>query len=98
MRCVMRFGLVSTWLPLAPPPRLPAASSPSSQRGRRDRHDKAQARCRQHFAPVGDQLLVGPADVADVAVEIEQAERIDVAVLLAKRGVPIDLVGQANTR
>ena len=48
----------------------------------------------KHLAPVADQLLVGLADVADVAVEIVQAERVDVAVLLAQRGVPVDLVGQ----
>src|SRR5258705_9450175 len=60
-----------------------------------DRHDQAYALRRQDIAPVGDQLLVSLADVADLAVEIEQAERIDVAVLLAERGVPVDLVGQA---
>src|SRR5918997_6464824 len=59
-----------------------------------DRHDQAHRRSRQDVAPVGDQLLVGPADVADFAVDIEQAERIDIAVLLAQRGVPVDLVNQ----
>src|SRR6476646_8685039 len=60
-----------------------------------DRHHEADARRRKHVAPVGDQLLIGLADVADLAVEIEQPERVDVAVLLAERRVPIDLVGQA---
>src|SRR5688572_8919110 len=60
-----------------------------------DRHHQAHARSRQHVTPVGDQLLVGPADVADLAVSVEQAERVDVAVLLAKRSVPVDLVDQA---
>src|SRR3954447_6654179 len=59
-----------------------------------DRHDQAHALRRKHVSPVGDQLLVGLADVADVTVEVEQPERIDVAILLAKRGVPVDLVGQ----
>src|SRR5688572_12442773 len=59
-----------------------------------DRHDQADARRRQHVAPIGDQLLIGLADVADLAVHVEQAERIDVAVLLAERGVPVDLVNQ----
>src|SRR5438067_1616903 len=39
-----------------------------------DRHDQADARRRKHVAPIGDQLLVGLADVTDLAVEIEQAE------------------------
>src|SRR5690242_10313003 len=60
-----------------------------------DRHHEADAGSRKHVAPVGDQLLVGAADVADLAVEVEQPERIDVAVLLAKRRVPVDLVGEA---
>src|SRR5207253_4103271 len=60
-----------------------------------DRHHQAHALRRQHVAPVGDQLLVSAADIADLAVEVEQAERIYVAVLLAERGVPVDLVGQA---
>src|SRR3990170_1132941 len=59
-----------------------------------DRHDQANGRGRQHVAPVGDQLLVGLADVADLAVRVEQAERIDIAVLLAQRGVPVELVDQ----
>ena len=78
-----------------PPMLRPAASSSSSMLADLlDRHDQADALRRKHVAPVGDQLLVGLADVADLAVEVEQAERIDVAVLLAKRGVPVDLVGQ----
>src|SRR5258708_21948345 len=36
-----------------------------------DRHHQADARRRKHVAPVGDQLLVGLADVADLAVEVE---------------------------
>src|SRR6185369_5932944 len=60
-----------------------------------DRNHQADTLRRQDVSPVGDQLLVGLADVADLAVEVEQAERIDVAVLLPERGVPIDLVGQA---
>src|SRR4051794_19702445 len=59
-----------------------------------DWNDQADARGRQNVAPVGDQLLVGLADVADLAVEVEEAERVHIAVLLAKRGVPVDLVGQ----
>src|SRR3954468_24303334 len=59
-----------------------------------DRDDQADALRRKHAAPVRDQLLVGLADVADLAVEVEQSERIAVAVLLAKRGVPIHLVDQ----
>src|SRR5205085_9818055 len=55
-----------------------------------DRHDEADASRGKHLPPVPDQLLVGPADVADLAVQVEQAERIDVTVLLAKRRVPID--------
>src|SRR3982751_1836475 len=47
-----------------------------------DRDDQAYAGGRQHVAPVGDQLLVGLADVAHLTVEIEQAERVDVAVAL----------------
>src|SRR6185295_13769594 len=35
-----------------------------------DRHDQAHALRRQDVAPVGDQLLVGLADVADLAVEV----------------------------
>src|SRR5205823_2296145 len=58
-----------------------------------DGNDQAYARSREHVPPVGDQLLVGLADVAHLAVEIEQPERIDVAVLLAQRRVPIHLVG-----
>src|SRR5688572_19651892 len=53
-----------------------------------DRHHQAHARRRQDVAPVGDQLLVRLADVADLAVGVEQAERVEIAVLLAKRGVP----------
>src|SRR3954452_25101589 len=60
-----------------------------------DRYDQADALCRKHVAPVGDQLLVRLADVAHLAVEVEQPERVDVAVLLAERGVPVDLAGQA---
>src|SRR3954470_24773954 len=60
-----------------------------------DGHDQAHALRRKHVAPVGDQLLVGLADVADLAVEVEQAERVDVAVLLAERGIPVDLIGEA---
>src|SRR4051812_45801138 len=59
-----------------------------------DRDDQAHAGGRKHVAPIGDQLFVCSTDVADLAVQIEQAERIDVAVLLAERGVPVDLVGQ----
>src|SRR5687767_7516880 len=60
-----------------------------------DRHHQADGRGRQDVAPVGDQLLVGLADIADLAVRVEQAERVDVAVLLAERSVPVDLVDQA---
>src|SRR5690349_4304984 len=60
-----------------------------------DRHHEADAGRRKHVPPIGDQLLVSSPDVADLAVEVEQPERIDVAVLLAKRGVPVDLVGKA---
>src|SRR3954453_11903853 len=60
-----------------------------------DRNNQAHARGREHVAPVSDQLLVGLADIADLAVEIEQPKRVDVAVLLAKRGIPVDLVGEA---
>src|SRR4051812_18191459 len=67
---------------------------PLAMLGRDDRHDEAQARGGGHVLPVRDQLLVGAADVPDVAVEIVEPERIDVTVLLAKRRVPIDLVGQ----
>src|SRR3569623_3207112 len=59
-----------------------------------DRHHQADARRRKHVAPVSDQLLVRLADVADLAVEVEQPERVHIAVLLAKRRVPIELVGQ----
>ena len=40
-------------------------------------------------------MLVCPADIADPAVEVEQAERVHIAVLFAQRSVPVDLVGQA---
>src|SRR3954466_3046549 len=46
-----------------------------------DWHHQTHARGRKHIAPVGAQLLVGLADVADLAVKVEQTERIDVAVL-----------------
>src|SRR5688500_3604480 len=55
-----------------------------------DRHHQADARRRQDVAPVGDQLLVRLADVANLAVGVEQAERVQIAVLLAERGIPVD--------
>src|SRR3954468_5284581 len=60
-----------------------------------ERHDEADARGGKHVAPIGDQLLVRLADVPDLAVEVEEAKRIDVAVLLAERSIPVDLVGKA---
>src|SRR4051794_35179656 len=63
-------------------------------RWRNDRNDKAQAGSRKHLAPIADQALVGSADISNVPVEVIEAERVDVSVLLAKRGVPVDLVGQ----
>src|SRR6476620_5619547 len=47
-------------------------------RRRYDRNDEAEARCRKHLAPVADQALVGTTDVSDVAVEVIEAERVDV--------------------
>src|SRR5687768_4469651 len=46
---------------------------------RNDRDAEAEAGGGEDVAPVLDQLLVGLADVADVAVEIEQAERVHIA-------------------
>ena len=91
------FSASDAWVPL-PPNRRPGrivAVVVGMLADLLDRHDQADARGRKHVAPIGDQLLVGLADVADLAVEVEQPERIDVAVLLAQRGVPVDLVGQA---
>lgn len=49
---------------------------------------------RQHFAPICDQLLIGLANRSGIPVEIEQAKRVDRPIVLAKRGVPVDLVRQ----
>src|SRR3546814_1276993 len=57
-------------------------------------HGKAQALRWQHFSPGSDQFLVSAAHSADVAVKIIQPQWIDVAVLLTKRGVPVDLIGE----
>src|SRR3546814_2505964 len=57
-------------------------------------HGKAQALRWQHFSPGSDQFLVIAAHSADVAGKIIQPQWIDVAVLLTKRGVPVDLIGE----
>src|SRR3546814_20114961 len=57
-------------------------------------HGKAQALRWQNFSPGSDQFLVSAAHSADVAVKIIQPQWIDVAVLLTKRGVPVDLIGE----
>src|SRR3546814_10555988 len=57
-------------------------------------HGKAQALRWQHFSPGSDQFLVSAAHSADVAVKIIQPQWIDVDVLLTKRGVPVDLIGE----
>ena len=55
---------------------------------REDRHAQADALRRQHAAPFADDLAVGLADRSDAAVEVEQAERVDAAVVLAQRACP----------
>ena len=40
------------------------------------------------------EVLVGKADGSRIAVEVEQADRIDVAERLAQGDVPVDLVGE----
>src|SRR3954447_1078818 len=60
-----------------------------------DRDHQANALRGKHVAPVGDEPFVGLADIADLAVEVEQPEWVHIAILLAQRRVPVDLVGQA---
>src|SRR3954452_25404759 len=48
----------------------------------------------QNLAPPLNELLIRASNRPDVAVQIIEAKRVDVAVLLAKGAVPIDLVRQ----
>src|SRR5690606_34168322 len=54
---------------------------------------EAHALGRQHLPPVRDELLVRLPDLPNLAVEIEEAERVHAPVVLAERGVPVDLIG-----
>src|SRR5215210_2951345 len=55
---------------------------------------QAHALHRQNFAPGMNKLFVSLADPTDVAVQVVEAERVHSVVLLAQRGIPIDLVRQ----
>ena len=44
--------------------------------------------------PLADEHSIRLAHVADFAVQVEQAERIDAMIVLAQGGVPVDLIGQ----
>src|SRR5215213_1952306 len=59
-----------------------------------NRHGEADALGRQNLAPPLNELLIRASNRPDVAVQIIEAKRVDVAVLLAKGAVPIDLVRQ----
>src|SRR5262245_39249270 len=64
------------------------------QAGQRDGNGETDALRGEHLAPVLDQLLVGLPDGADVALQVVETERVDVAPVLAQRVVPVDLVGE----
>src|SRR5829696_6355512 len=68
-----------------------------------NRHGEADALGWQNLAPSLNELLIRASNRPDVAVQIIEAKRVDVAVLLAKRAVPVDLVrkrvpGEAHNR
>src|SRR6185369_12531727 len=49
---------------------------------------------RKVFPPFFDELFISLANRPDVAIEIIEAERVDVAILLSKGRIPINLIGQ----
>src|SRR5438045_3667343 len=59
-----------------------------------DRYLQANALCGQHVAPIRNKFPVSLADGSDVSVEIEKADGIDLATLLAKSYAPIHLIRQ----
>src|SRR4051794_38915780 len=61
-------------------------------------HRQADALGRQNLPPPLNELLVCAPDRPNVAVEIIKTKRVDVAVLLAKGAVPVDLVRQRVPR
>src|SRR5215213_783350 len=58
------------------------------------RHRQAYALGREHLAPVPDELLVGRPDRAGSTAEVINPEGVDYILVVAKRRVPVDLVGQ----
>src|SRR3954454_8592813 len=49
----------------------------------------------QDVLPLADQLTVELPDWPDLALEVVQAQRVDVPGVLTEHAVPVDLVGQA---
>src|SRR4051812_20076463 len=57
-------------------------------------HSQADALGRQNRPPPLNESLACAPDRPNVAVQIIETKRVDVAVLLAKRAVPVDLIRQ----
>ncbi len=74
---------------MEPPPSRAAILDASFQHGL-----DAMGACAELGLEKADQVLVGLADRPRIAVEVEQADRIDVAERLPQRDVPVDLIGE----
>ncbi len=48
--------------------------------------------------PLSDEAPIRFTDLPDAAIQIVEAQRIDVAVVFTKGRIPIDLIGQAVPR
>ena len=77
---------------------IPAVIVPEGESGYKDWRliSKCQAEAfgGEDLSPLFDESFVGMTDGADIAVEVDEAERVHFAAVVAKGGVPVDLVGQ----